>query len=185
MSKNSQYKKITEFKTQQKIYTKCNSEAFKSNFGGLEFCLSVNRPDFGSLVKILKGRRQGDLEEQFKAYYSDYMNDVLNGQDNFENDNNKRPTLFLAGPYHYEVRYLIFLFHLFIKIKNIINTNLLIILFNSKLKLNLNNPELIKTVVLDAKFNKGPSNTDFAADFSTKSQQGKQVKRYSMIYSSK
>ena len=66
--------------------------------------MSVDRPDFGSLVQIINDRRQGDLEESFSEYYNDLENDLVDGEENLEkNNNNNRPTLVLAGPYHYEV----------------------------------------------------------------------------------
>jgi hypothetical protein len=95
---NSQYVKVTQFKTEEKQYVKCNSEQFKTNVG-IDFCLSVQRPKFGKLRDILKQRRQGDLEEDFNDYYEDMKED--GGDDDEETV--KRPQLILAGPYHYEV----------------------------------------------------------------------------------
>jgi len=50
----------------------------------------------------LRDRRQGDLENQFSEYYSDLQADLADS-DESNDDNNARPTLFLAGPYHYEL----------------------------------------------------------------------------------
>jgi hypothetical protein len=85
-----------------KEYTKCNSEQFKTNVG-IDFCFQVRRPVFGSLRKILGDRRQGDLEEAFDEYYEQLED--LNEDNDEPVDNVKRPKLYLAGPYHYEVKF--------------------------------------------------------------------------------
>lgn len=101
LGKNSAYQKVTEFKTARKVYTKCNTDTFKETFAGLQLCMSVDRPEFGSLRRILKQRRYSDLEEDFQAFYADLADDEHFEADN--SDNLNRPTIFLAGPYHYEV----------------------------------------------------------------------------------
>jgi hypothetical protein len=151
LGKNSAYKQVTEFKTQQKVYTRCNTEQFQTTFGGLALCLSVNRPDFGSLVKILRKRRQGDLEESFSEYYSDLEDDLDDDEVATATSNNDRPTLVLAGPYHYE--------------------------------LVLNNPELIKTVILNAEFSRQMNQSDVTASLSTVSVSDEETKRIELVYS--
>ncbi len=95
------YQKVTKFKTARTTYTKCNTDTFQATFGGLQLCLSADRPELGSVSKILKFRRAGDLEEDFQAYYEDLSDDGEFEADN--KDNTKRPMIFLAGPYHFEV----------------------------------------------------------------------------------
>ena len=99
LSANSEYKEVTQFKTERKEYKVCNSDRFKTTVG-VELCLSVQRPKFGEVLEILKQRRQGDLEDEFESYYEDMEND---DEDENDVDNVKRPRLTLAGPYHYEV----------------------------------------------------------------------------------
>ena len=146
---SSGYKEVKEFKTMQKKYKVCNTDQFKATFG-LEMCLSVDRPDFGSLISISKQRRQSDLEELFNEYYKDMQNDDDDEKAQVR-DNIKRPMLVLAGPYNYE--------------------------------LTLNNPDLIKTLVLDAKFNRATVKTDFTIGLSTVSQQDEKVKQVELVYS--
>lgn len=64
--------------------------------------MSVNRPEFGSLRKIIENRRYGDLEKDFQAFFADLADDGEFEADN--SDNLNRPTIFLAGPYHYELK---------------------------------------------------------------------------------
>ena len=49
----------------------------------------------------------------------------------------------------------------------------------------MNNPELLKSVVLDAKFNRAESKSDLTVELSTVSQSENQVKRIELVYSSK
>lgn len=101
LGKNSVYQKVTEFKTTRKVYTKCNTDAFQETFAGLQLCVSVNRPEFGSLRRIMNYRRHSDLEEDFQAFYADLADDEFEADNS---DNLNRPTIFLAGPYHYELK---------------------------------------------------------------------------------
>jgi hypothetical protein len=54
--------------------------------------------------------------------------------------------------------------------------------FSKKLKLVLNNPELINSVALDVIFNRSPEKSDFDVALTTVSSKGEEQKRLELTY---
>lgn len=110
LSSGNKYVEINDFKTDRIKYEKCTSPNFHKSIG-FDFCLTVQRPDVGGFVEVLKTL---DLSNSFRPYEDDDDDD---DEDDHDHDNDgeadhdsndheeyyKRPKLTLSGPYHYNV----------------------------------------------------------------------------------
>ena len=96
MSTNSVYRSVDNFKTTQTSYESCRNRVLTEKaLDGVHFCLSVKRPE-------------AQIKESLNYLFVDDFEQLMGvAQENDEESiqSIQRPSLLLAGPYHYEVRF--------------------------------------------------------------------------------
>jgi hypothetical protein len=88
---------VTKFEVEEYVKDKCTSDKFIGNVG-VGLCLSIKRPNVGSLLNFLKPETNFDEDGD-----DDDEEEDDDDEDDKQKGTDSKPRLSMAGPYHYEV----------------------------------------------------------------------------------